>query len=68
MNSFYRLVALIGGNVSLGQPMYHFLVEDWDLFEQVLDYSYSKHIKSESQFHPVMMSEPAVSIADRKHG
>jgi len=37
-------------------------VEDWDLFEEVMDYSYAKHIKSESHQHPVLMSEPAVSI------
>ena len=26
-----------------------------------MDWTYQKHIKSETQFHPVMMSEPAVS-------
>lgn len=33
------------------------MIEDWDLFETVLDYVYSKCIQSESQFHPVLMSE-----------
>ncbi|OQR69271.1 actin protein 6B [Tropilaelaps mercedesae] len=33
------------------------LVEDWDLFEKMLDYIYDKHIRSESQLHPVLMSE-----------
>lgn len=37
------------------------MVEDWDLFEKMLDYVYSKHIKSESSFHPVLMSEASVS-------
>lgn len=41
-----------------------FAVENWDLFEEVLDYSYKKHIKSESNLHPVLMSEPAVSSFD----
>ncbi len=36
-------------------------VRDWDLFEMMMDYTYNKHIKSESQLHPVLMSEPAVS-------
>ena len=35
-------------------------VENWDLFEEVMEYSYKKHIKSESHMHPVLMSEPAV--------
>ena len=30
------------------------------MFEQMLDYTYNKHIKSQSSLHPVMMSEPAV--------
>ena len=38
-----------------------FLVENWEMFEQMLDYTYNKHIKSQSSLHPVMMSEPAVS-------
>uniref|UniRef100_A0A1E1XFB4 Putative actin-like protein 6a n=1 Tax=Amblyomma aureolatum TaxID=187763 RepID=A0A1E1XFB4_9ACAR len=33
------------------------MVEDWDLFEKVLDYTYSRHVKSEPQLHPVLMSE-----------
>ncbi|KAH6940518.1 hypothetical protein HPB50_000539 [Hyalomma asiaticum] len=33
------------------------LVEDWDLFEKVLDYTYSRHVKSEPHLHPVLMSE-----------
>jgi len=37
-----------------------FVVNDWDLFEKVMDHTYSKYIKSESELHPVLMSEPAV--------
>jgi len=37
-------------------------VEDWDLFEKFLDHFYARHIKSESELHPVLMSEPAVSL------
>ena len=39
------------------------MIEDWDMFEQILDYSYAKVIKSESEYHPVLFSEPAVSIS-----
>ncbi|CAN7983732.1 unnamed protein product [Ixodes hexagonus] len=35
------------------------MVEDWDLFEKLLDYTYSRHIKSEPHLHPVLMSEAA---------
>ena len=37
-------------------------VENWEIFEQVMDYSYKKHIKSESHLHPVLLSEASVSI------
>ncbi|XP_068247191.1 actin-like protein 6B isoform X2 [Palaemon carinicauda] len=33
------------------------MIEDWDTFEKVLDYSYEKCIKSDSQYHPVLFSE-----------
>ncbi|XP_063237639.1 actin-like protein 6B [Bacillus rossius redtenbacheri] len=33
------------------------MIEDWELFEKVLDYTYTKCIQSESEFHPVLMSE-----------
>ncbi|CAH1785345.1 unnamed protein product [Owenia fusiformis] len=35
------------------------MVENWDLFEQMLDYVYKRHLRSESNMHPVLMSEPA---------
>jgi actin-related protein len=38
------------------------MIEDWDLFEKMLDHVYSKHIKSESNYHPVLMSEASVSL------
>ena len=36
------------------------MIEDWDMLEQILDYSYAKIIKSESEYHPVLFSEAAV--------
>ena len=38
------------------------MIEDWDMLEQILDYSYAKIIKSESEYHPVLFSEAAVSV------
>ena len=35
------------------------MIDDWDMLEQILDYSYAKIIKSESEYHPVLFSEPA---------
>ena len=33
------------------------MITDWDMFEQVLDYSYKKIIQSQSEYHPVLFSE-----------
>ena len=38
------------------------MVDDWDMFEKVLDYSYDKCIKSEAQYHPVIFSEASVRL------
>ncbi|XP_069131911.1 actin-like protein 6B [Argopecten irradians] len=35
------------------------MIDNWEIFEKVMDYTYSKNIKSEANMHPVMMSEPA---------
>ena len=40
--------------------MFILVVADWDLFEKVMDHTYSKYIKSDPDLHPVLMSEPAV--------
>lgn len=33
------------------------MIDNWDLFEQVLDYAYKRVIRSESDLHPVLFSE-----------
>lgn len=38
------------------------MIDDWDVFEKILDYTYAKCIKSESEFHPVLMSEAPVIL------
>jgi actin-related protein len=38
------------------------LVEDWDLFEKVLNYTFGKHLRCDPSKHPILMSEPVVGI------
>merc|ERR1719225_594518 len=42
------------------------MIQDWDMFEQVLDYSYKKIIQSESELHPVLFSEAPWNKKDRR--
>ena len=39
------------------------MIDDWDLFENVLNYAYSQCVKSDSELHPVLMSEAPVRHA-----
>ena len=40
------------------------LVEDWDLYQRLLDHLFSRHIKSQPEEHPVLMSEMPVWVPD----
>jgi len=40
--------------------MFSVVVDNWDIFEQVVDYTYSKHLRSVPAEHPVLMSEAPV--------
>jgi actin-related protein len=42
------------------------LIEDWDIFDNVLDYMFMKHLRCEPSKHPILMSEPVVNKENRK--
>ncbi|KAK6184521.1 hypothetical protein SNE40_001833 [Patella caerulea] len=42
------------------------MVDNWDVFEKVMDYTYERHIKSDADHHPVMMSEPAWNTREKR--
>ncbi|KAG5683435.1 hypothetical protein PVAND_012716 [Polypedilum vanderplanki] len=44
-------------NMEIKTYMKDGMIDDWDLFEKVLDYAYKKVIMSESELHPVLFSE-----------
>lgn len=45
--------------LELYNPLKDGLIENWDLFEHLLDYIYKKLIRSEREYHPLLMSEPS---------
>lgn len=49
-------------NMEIQQYMKDGMVDNWDLFEKVLDYTYAKIIQSESEYHPVLFSEAAWNV------
>ncbi|KAI1289365.1 Actin-like protein 6A [Halotydeus destructor] len=42
------------------------MIEDWDLFENMLDTVYKRHVRSDSKLHPVLMSEAAWNIRQKR--
>ncbi|XP_064477175.1 actin-like protein 6A [Ornithodoros turicata] len=42
------------------------MIEDWDLFEKMMDYAYSRHIKSDSHLHPVLISEASWNVRTKR--
>lgn len=37
------------------------LVNDWDMFEKVLDFTFLKYLRCDTSQHPVLFTEPVVS-------
>ena len=52
-------ITAVREGLELQSPIYDGLIDNWDLFEHLLDYVYKKVIKSEREYHPLMMTEPA---------
>ncbi|XP_013928439.1 PREDICTED: actin-like protein 6B, partial [Thamnophis sirtalis] len=44
-------------NTEIASPLKNGMIEDWSCFQAILDHTYNKHIKSEPNLHPVLMSE-----------
>ncbi|XP_065654026.1 actin-like protein 6A isoform X2 [Hydra vulgaris] len=44
-------------NKEIVNPLKDGMIEDWDLFEHLLNHIYKEHIRDDSSAHPVLMSE-----------
>lgn len=42
------------------------LVEDWDLFERMLGYTFHKHLRCDPTNHPILMSEPVTNTKQKR--
>jgi len=38
------------------------IVEDWDLYEQIVDYLYQDQLRASPKDHPILIAEPAVCV------
>lgn len=53
-------------NMEIQTYMKDGMIDNWDLFEKVLDYTYAKVIASESQYHPVLFSECSWNVRQNR--
>ena len=53
-------------NKEMATPVKDGMIEDWDLFEKLLNHLYAKHICDKSDDHPVLMSEAAWNTKDKR--
>lgn len=49
-------------NMEIQTYMKDGMIDNWDLFEKVLDYTYAKVVQSESEYHPVLFSEASWNV------
>jgi actin-related protein len=42
------------------------LIEDWDLFERVIDYTFDKHLKCDPSKHPILFTEPVTNTKQKR--
>jgi actin-related protein len=41
-------------------------VEDWDLYQRLIDHLYRRHLKTTPTEHPVLMSEPPWNVKSKR--
>lgn len=42
------------------------LIDDWDLFDKVLDYTFGKHLRCDPSNHPLLFTEPVTNTKQKR--
>lgn len=53
-------------NVDICSPLKDVMIDDWDMFENLVDHVYKRHIRSDSSLHPVLMSEASWNTRSKR--
>lgn len=53
-------------NVEIFNCMENGMIENWDVFEKMLDYSYSRCFQYDSAQHPLLMTEPIWNVKNKR--
>jgi len=52
--------------MELTNIMYEGLIQDWDAFENLMDYAYSKCLFTDPKHHPVLFTESPMNIKQKR--
>ncbi|XP_028399800.1 actin-like protein 6A [Dendronephthya gigantea] len=53
-------------NMEVVSPLKDVMIEDWDMFENLLEHVYKRHIRSDPSLHPVLMSEASWNVRPKR--
>lgn len=53
-------------NKDMATPLKDGMIEEWDLFEKLLNHIYKDHIRDKSEAHPVLMSEAPWNVKEKR--
>lgn len=52
--------------VEVVSPLKDGMIEDWDLYQKLLDHLFMRHVKSSPELHPVLMSEAPWNVKQKR--
>ena len=52
--------------VEIMSPLKNGMIENWDMFEAIIDHTFNSFLKTEIHQHPILMSEPAWNERSRR--
>lgn len=47
--------------VEIESPLKNGMIDNWDMFETIIDHTFENYLKSDIDQHPILMSEPALN-------
>ncbi|CAB3981102.1 actin 6A [Paramuricea clavata] len=53
-------------NMDIVSPLKDVMIEDWDMFENLVEHVYKQHIRSDPSLHPVLMSEASWNVRPKR--
>ena len=52
--------------MELTHPLSDGMVENWELFEKIMDYIFQKNFRTDPEYHPMLFSEPPWNVKAKR--